>query len=87
MNIQNIQGSTDKDQFTTKQAFKLMDALVHRLQDNGKIKGDVANIGVVSGILSINEEIEVVVKFLDGLNQYTKSEFEESLILVDHNII
>jgi hypothetical protein len=69
-----------QDQFTIDEAYKLMDAFVSRNSVTG-IPDEVSNIGIVCGLLKLNDEVEVVVKFLDGLNQFTKEEYLSELRL------
>jgi len=43
----------------------------------------VEMLGFVSGVLTLNDNIEVVVKLYDGVYQFTKPEFEEKFMLVE----
>ncbi|CAM3730989.1 hypothetical protein [Rheinheimera salexigens] len=36
------------------------------------------NIGLVVGVVTLNEEVEMVVKFIDRITQFTKTEFNKS---------
>jgi hypothetical protein len=69
-----------QNQFTIDEAYTLMDAFVARNSITG-IPDEVSNIGIVCGLLKLNDEVEVVVKFLDGLNQFTKEEYLSELSL------
>jgi hypothetical protein len=70
--------------FSKREAYKLLDQLVHRVHsDPDQQEQDRANTGVIVGMLLMNDEIEVVVKFFDGITQYTKGEFEQNLFLYD----
>lgn len=42
----------------------------------------IKDIGIICGVLTVNDEVELVVKFLDELRQYTKDEFVRSLKLL-----
>jgi hypothetical protein len=67
--------------FTVKQACKLID---HPVAHNAEPKPTtIAEIGLIVGLLHLNEEIEVIVKFIDGLKQYTKNEFTRHLRVID----
>lgn len=69
------------DEFTLEEINKLMYATLLKNEDTRE-KLQISRIGVVSGFLHINEEIEVVVKYMDDLEQYTKKEFEQKLTLI-----
>lgn len=64
------------DQFTLEEGFRLMDSVVIRKKDSNKEHPSL-DFGVVSGVLGVNDEIELVIKFLNSLAQFTKSEFIE----------
>lgn len=61
------------DQFSLDEAFRLMDSVVIRKSNNEQHPS--LDFGVVSGVLAVNDEIELVIKFLNGLSQFNKSEF------------
>ena len=48
-----------------------------------KQKTDITLIGHVCGVLTLNDQIEVVVKFFDDLKQFNKEEFFEKVQLID----
>jgi len=79
MNALNIISHT---QFTSEQAV----ALLHRevaqrsVAKRDQLKNE--NIGLVVGVLSINDEMEVVVKQLSDVGQYTASEFHKKFEVV-----
>jgi hypothetical protein len=62
------------------EAYKLIDQLV--LRKNTLTKAELY-VGRVAGLLTLNEEIEVVVKFLNEIKQFTKPEFDVALELLD----
>lgn len=35
------------------------------------------NLGIICGVLTLNNEVEIVVKFIDRVGQFTKSEFNK----------
>lgn len=45
-------------------------------------KPELANIGHICGVLTLNDQIELVVKFQDELKQVTKNEFQSELIIL-----
>lgn len=47
--------------------------------DNSAKNPRIADIGIICGVLTVNDEVELVVKFMDELRQYTKSEFAKNL--------
>jgi hypothetical protein len=63
------------EEFSLEEAFRLMESVVIRNRNNEEHPS--LDFGVVSGVLAVNEEIELVIKFLNGLSQFTKSEFAE----------
>lgn len=72
------------DTFELEEAFALMERVVIRTKNNND-KHPSLDFGVVSGVLAVNEEIELVIKFLDGLSQYTKSEFTTQFRIYDED--
>jgi hypothetical protein len=69
-----------KNGFQIDEAYKLIDQLV--LRKNTLTKAEL-NVGRVAGLLTLNEQIEVVVKFLNEIKQFTKPEFDVALELLD----
>jgi hypothetical protein len=69
-----------KNGFQLDEAYKLIDQLV--LRKNTLTKAEL-NVGRVVGLLTLNEQIEVVVKFLNEIKQFTKPEFDVALELLD----
>jgi hypothetical protein len=69
-----------KNGFQLDEAYKLIDQLV--LRKNTLTKAEL-NVGRVAGLLTLNEQIEVVVKFLNEIKQFTKPEFDVALELLD----
>lgn len=67
--------------FTLKDATKLMHQEVMYKKDMNKPR-TLENIGIVSGVLHLNEEMEVVVQFYERIVQFTQSEFEELIEVV-----
>jgi len=68
--------------FTIADATPLLNAHVIRKEDLSE-KPALDKIGFVAGVLTLNEEIELVVKFFDGVHQYTKHEFYIQLALIN----
>ncbi len=42
----------------------------------------ITEIGIICGVLTVNDEVELVIKFLDELRQYIKSEFVAQLKII-----
>lgn len=42
----------------------------------------IKDIGIICGVLTVNDEVELVIKFLDELRQYTRSEFLNTLKII-----
>ena len=63
------------NQFSTEQAVKLLhrEVVQKKVPKNLQLKNE--NVGVVVGVLAINDEIELVIRQLSGLTQYNAHEF------------
>lgn len=66
--------------FELQEACQLLDQYVLRKTSMPKPE---QNIGRVAGVLTVNEDIEVVVKFLNEITQFTKAEFDAELEMLD----
>jgi len=71
--------------FSLEEATKLMHQEVMYKKDLNKPRA-LENIGIVSGVLHLNEEIEIVIQFYEHIVQFTQAEYEASLKIVtdDH---
>ena len=67
--------------YTLEEATKLMHQEVMRNKELTKRK-TIQNTGLVSGILHLNEEIELVIQFYSRIEQFTKTEFQENITVV-----
>ena len=55
-----------------------------KIQDRAYLpKPPIDKIGIVCGILALNDEVEVIVRFPDGLDQLSKTELCGDYILVE----
>lgn len=74
-------------EFSLEEAVKLINRIVvNRPQQHYEnIKRDmpIEMLGIISGLLTLNDEIEVVVKLHTEIGQYNKAEFEETFMLVE----
>ena len=69
----------ENNQFTLEEAFLLINKIVlerDRVHIGGK---EVASLGTVVGLLTMNDEIELVVKFSTRLSQLNKEEFSQQI--------
>ena len=64
--------------FELPEACDLLNLTVVSL-DSSSIPPSISEIGLICGVLTVNDEVELVIKFLDQLRQYTKSEFVSQL--------
>lgn len=70
--------------FTVDEAFSLLErCVVKKPTKQSRTLPQAMNIGVISGLLTINKEVELVIKFLDHVQQYTKAEFARQINLVE----
>ena len=67
--------------YTLEEATKLMHQEVMLKKELAKPK-TIQNTGLVSGILHLNEEIELVIQFYSRIEQFTKNEFQENITLI-----
>ncbi|MEQ1531490.1 MAG: hypothetical protein ABL925_19415, partial [Methylococcales bacterium] len=73
------------NEFTLEEVVPLLyrhAVLIKNLDTTEKIS-DVNQIGHVCGLLTMNDQIEVVIKFYDELRQFTKKEFESEVRLLE----
>ena len=62
--------------FTTEEAACMMNREVVKINDRAHLPNPpTEKVGVVVGLLNINEEIELIVRWIDHMDQYVKSEF------------
>ena len=71
------------DQFTLNEAFELLNCHVVKKGDEDKAKSTIEVIGFVAGIITLNDEVEVMIKFPKGLIQLTKTAFSEQMTLLE----
>ncbi|GAB6142286.1 hypothetical protein JCM14076_30150 [Methylosoma difficile] len=80
-----LQENYAMNEFTLDEAIKLIYRHVVLKKNANTLakKTDITLIGHVCGVLTLNEQIEVVVKFHDELKQFTKEEFDKEAKLLD----
>lgn len=64
--------NTLTDEFDFEEACSLMNTLVSHINKN---PSNLSDIGIVSGILEVNDEIEIVIRYDDYLEQVGKCEY------------
>jgi hypothetical protein len=64
------------DKFAIDEVVKLINMTVIRNNLDDKFKPE--NLGIIVGVLTLNDEVEMVVKFIDRITQFTKSEFSRN---------
>lgn len=70
--------------FQKQEAFDLMNTIVaHETYKNDLDDLDISLLGIVSGVLEINDEVEIVIRFPAFLEQATKSEYLERYCVVE----
>jgi hypothetical protein len=72
--------------FTLDEAVALIYRLAVRnqhLKQDRNTKPSITEIGHVCGVLTLNDQIELVIKFHDELRQFTKEEFCAEVTLLD----
>lgn len=71
-------------EFTLEEAFKLVyqHVVLRKDMDTSTQNPSLASIGHICGVLVLNDQIEVVVKFQDTIRQFTKAEFTAQLVML-----
>ena len=83
MNKQAIREIHTMNEFTLEEAMLLIyrHVVLKKNLPASFAKPDVTKLGHVCGVLTLNDQIEVVVKFHDELKQFTKEEFNKEVQL------
>jgi hypothetical protein len=71
------------DQFTPQEAFELLNSHVVKKEDEHNANLPVEKIGFVAGVITLNDEVEVMIKFPERLVQLTKTDFAEQITLLE----
>jgi hypothetical protein len=71
------------DQFTPQEAFELLNCHVVKKGDEEKAESTIEVIGFVAGVITLNDEVEVMIKFPKQLIQLTKIKFSEQMSLLE----
>lgn len=79
----NIETFGFGDQFTLDDAFELLNCHVVKKGDEEKAESTIEVIGFVAGVITLNDEVEVMIKFPEALIQLTKTAFAEQMTLLE----
>jgi len=71
------------DQFTPQEAFDLLNSHVVRKENGNNKNLPIEKIGFVAGVITLNDEVEVMIKFPKQLLQLTKTGFSEQMTLLE----
>ena len=71
------------DQFTLQEAFELLNSHVVKKKDEENENLSIDQIGFIAGVLTLNDEVEVMVKFPKEIIQLTKIAFTEKMSLLE----
>jgi len=71
------------DQFTPQEAFELLNSHVVKKEDENNKNLAIEKIGFVAGVITLNDEVEVMIKFPKQLIQLTKTAFAEQMTLLE----
>lgn len=79
----NIETFGFGDQFTLESAFELLNCHVVKKGNEDKAESTIEVIGFVAGIITLNDEVEVMIKFPNELVQLTKESFAQQITLLE----
>ena len=71
------------DQFTMQEAFELLNSHVVEKENEKNDNLPIEKIGFIAGVITLNDEIEVMIKFPNQLIQLTKTTFTEKMTLLE----
>jgi hypothetical protein len=78
------QRTTNQNQnFSVDEVVRLINRPVIRNDKGDKFTPE--NIGLIVGVVAINQEIEMVVKFIDRITQFTKAEFSKNYRVISED--
>ena len=73
--------------FSLQEAYQLLNHEVIRAVDRHELpKPSIEKTGIIVGILTMNDEIEILIKFMDGMVQLIKTELCGDFIMVPDDI-
>lgn len=71
------------DQFTLQEAFELLNSHVVKKEDENNKNLPIEKIGFIAGVITLNDEVEVMIKFPKELVQLTKTTFASQITLLE----
>jgi len=71
------------DQFTPQDAFELLNSHVVKKEDENNKNLPIEKIGFVAGVITLNDEVEVMIKFPNQLIQLSKTTFSQQMTLLE----
>jgi len=71
------------DQFTPQEAFELLNSHVVKKEHESIKNLSIEQIGFVAGVITLNDQVEVVIKFPNELIQLTKPKFVTQISLLE----
>lgn len=84
MNNLAIKTRPTMNEFTLEEAVSLIYRLAVLKKDaQARKTPDITKIGHICGVLTMNEQIEVIIKFHGELRQFTKEEFQSEVALLE----
>lgn len=85
LNTKNKQKENTMNTFNLEEAVSLIYQLAVLKKDAKALgaKYDITKIGHICGVLTMNDQIEIVIKFHDEMRQFTKEEFYSQVKLLD----
>jgi len=79
----NIETFGFGDQFTAQEAFELLNSHVVKKKNENNKNLPIEKIGFIAGVITLNDEVEVMIKFPKQLIQLTKTAFAEQITLLE----
>jgi hypothetical protein len=85
LDTKNLQVKNTMNEFNLEEAVSLIYQLAVLRKDIKAAgeKYDITQIGHICGVLTLNDQIEIVIKFHDDMRQFTKAEFYAKVKLLD----
>lgn len=81
---ENLQDNIIMNEFILEEAVSLIYRLAILKKNTAANKEpDITQIGHICGVLTMNDQIEIVIKFHDELRQFAKEEFQSEVVLYD----
>jgi hypothetical protein len=79
--IHQIGNSEPAEHFTVNEATALLNCHVTRREHLGNAPS-VDRIGFVAGVITLNDDVEILLKFHDALEQVGKRDFEQRFVVI-----